>query len=75
MAGFLNSTNLRLAYRAAVPYISNPFVTMAQTSVEVARRYLNVKFTIFEFAFKGLLLLEDLAFMCHSWACRRCMVL
>ena len=39
MAGFLNSTNLRLAYRASVPYISNPFVTMAQTSVEVARRY------------------------------------
>lgn len=75
MAGFLNSTNLRLAYRAAVPYISNPFVTMAQTSVEVARRYSSVKFTIFKFIFKGLLPSEDLAFMCHSWACRHCMVL
>ena len=39
MAGFLNSTNLRLAYRASDSYISNPFVTMARTSVEVARRY------------------------------------
>ena len=39
IAGFLNSTDLTLNYRAIVPYISNPFVTMGQTSVEVARRY------------------------------------
>jgi len=46
MAGFLNSTNLRLSYRASVPYISNPFVTMARTSVEVARRYIKQKFQL-----------------------------
>ena len=42
IAGFLNSTDLRLDYRATVPYISNPFVTMGQTSVEVARRCLYI---------------------------------
>jgi len=48
MAGFLNSTDLRLAYRAAVPYISNPFVTMALTSVQVVRRYIpSIKFILF----------------------------
>ena len=38
MAGFLKHTDLTLKYRVEVPYISNPLLTMAQTSREIARR-------------------------------------
>lgn len=37
--GFLNQSDITQRYRAAMPYISNPFVTMSQTSREIARRF------------------------------------
>ena len=78
MAGFLNSTNLRLAYRASVPYISNPFVTMARTSVEVARRYIYIRHKVYlisDIFVSGLQLLEGPVFMYLSSAWKHFSVL
>ena len=38
-AGFLSDLDLQRYYRASVPYISNPYTTMGQTSVNVSRRF------------------------------------
>lgn len=39
-AGFLKDEDVTQNYRVAVPYISNPFTTMDQTTREIARRYI-----------------------------------
>lgn len=41
-AGFLSDVDLQRYYRSSSPYISNPYVTMGQTSVNVSRRYVAV---------------------------------
>ncbi len=38
-AGFLDQSDVRKTYRSMTPYISNPFLTMSQTSRDVARRF------------------------------------
>ena len=37
-AGFLTEEDVTRNYRVSVPYISNPYTTMDQTSREIARR-------------------------------------
>ena len=38
-AGFLDQSDVVKTYRSTMPYISNPFLTMSQTSRDVARRF------------------------------------
>ena len=42
-AGFLSDVDLQRYYRASIPYISNPYTTMGQTSVNVSRRLVVVR--------------------------------
>lgn len=58
-AGFLMEDDVTRSYHVAVPYISNPYQTMDQTSREIARRYaewfagkfLTIKTLIFTISF------------------------
>ena len=42
-ASFLSDVDLQRYYRASIPYISNPYTTMGQTSVNVSRRLVVVR--------------------------------
>lgn len=41
-AGFLSDIDVRRTYRVSVPYISNPFTTLKQTSRDIARRLVGI---------------------------------
>lgn len=41
-AGFLSDVQVKYSYRVALPYISNPYVTMDRTSRDIARRLVSI---------------------------------
>lgn len=51
--GFLNHSDIMNQYRVRTPYISNPFITMAQTSREIARRFTEIGGPSFFVSFLG----------------------
>ncbi len=53
ITGYLSQFSVTQNYRVAVPYISNPFVTMAQTSREIARRFTEIGGPSFYISFFG----------------------
>ena len=52
-AGFFNQSDITHRYRTAMPYISDPFITMSQTSREIARRFTEFGGPSFYISFLG----------------------
>ena len=59
ITGFLSHSEVTQYYTVRVPYISDPFVTMAETSREIARRFTEVGGPSFFVSFLGQDSLSD----------------
>ena len=59
ITGFLSHSDVTQNYPVGTPYISDPFLTMAQTSREIARRFTEVGGPSFFISFLGQESLSD----------------
>ena len=57
-AGFLSQEDVTQVYHVGTPYISNPYLTMDQTSRELARRFSSIGGPSFFVSFFGQEMLE-----------------